>query len=53
MDRMGLCMGCHKEMTNPKVWQAVSTPGTLNNVQHIDLMHKMLIEYMKSKQKGQ
>ncbi len=49
MDRTGLCMGCHKEMTNPKVWQAVSTPGMLSDAEHIDLMHKMLIEYLKSK----
>jgi hypothetical protein len=51
MDRTGLCMGCHKEMTNPAVWSKVSTPGMLSDVEHIDLMHKMLIEYLKAKER--
>ena len=52
MDRSGLCMGCHKEMTDEKVWSMVSTPGTLNDAEHIDLMHKMLIKYYEDAKKG-
>jgi len=51
MDRSGLCMGCHKEMTNDKVWSIVSTPGSLNDVEHIDLMHKMLLQYYEDAKK--
>ncbi len=50
MDRTGLCMGCHREMTNADLWSKVSEPGSLNDAQHIELMNKMLQAYSKTKQ---
>ena len=45
LQRTGLCMGCHQEMSNEELWDAVSTPGRLNDEQHIELMSKMLKAY--------
>jgi len=50
MDRTGLCMGCHREMTNADLWSKVSEPGSLTDEQHIELMNKMLQAYSKNKQ---
>ena len=47
MDRTGLCMGCHREMTNAELWSKVSEPGRLTDAQHIELMNKMLQAYSK------
>ena len=49
MDRTGLCMGCHREMTNEELWNKVSTPGRLNDEQHIELMNKLLKSFSKTK----
>ncbi|MCB1761197.1 MAG: cytochrome C [Gammaproteobacteria bacterium] len=51
MERTGLCMGCHREMSNEKLWAAVATPGQLNDAQHIELMNNMFKAYAESKQK--
>ena len=51
MDRTGLCMGCHREMTNEQLWSKVSTDGQLNDQQHIELMNKLLKEFAASKKK--
>jgi len=48
MDRTGLCMGCHREMTNVDLWARVSEPGRLTDAQHIELMNKMLQAYSKN-----
>ncbi|WP_456481129.1 cytochrome C [Oceanithermus sp.] len=54
MNRTGLCMGCHQEMPNKDIWSVVSTPGTLTNAEHLDLMHQMLLKYYEdAKRKGQ
>lgn len=45
MERTGLCMGCHREMTNAELWNKVATQGRLNDAQHIELMNKMLKAY--------
>jgi len=50
MDRTGLCMGCHREMTNTELWAKVSEPGSLNDAEHIELMNKMLKAYSKQQQ---
>lgn len=42
MDRTGLCMGCHREMSNEELWGKVSTEGRLNDAEHIELMNQML-----------
>ncbi len=47
MDRTGLCMGCHREMTNADLWSKVSEPGSLTDAEHIELMNKMLKAYSK------
>jgi len=49
MQRTGLCMGCHREMSDKKVWSKVSTPGMLSDKQHIELMNRMFKAYEKSK----
>ena len=45
MERTGLCMGCHREMSNAELWNKIATPGQLNDQQHIELMNKMLKAY--------
>ncbi len=45
MERTGLCMGCHREMSNEELWGKVSTAGRLNDAQHIELMNKMFKAY--------
>lgn len=51
MDRTGLCKGCHREMKNEELWSAVSTPGRINDEQHIEHMNKLLKEFIKQKKK--
>ena len=48
MDRQGLCMGCHREMTNEQLWNKVSTEGILNDAQHIELMNKMIKSHLQN-----
>ncbi len=52
MKRTGLCMGCHREMTNAELWSKVSTPGQLTDGQHIELMNKVLKAYFEKKKAG-
>jgi len=49
MERTGLCLGCHREMTNAELWNKVSTPGTLTDQQHIEMLNKLLRTYAESK----
>jgi predicted Fe-S protein YdhL (DUF1289 family) len=49
MERTGLCMGCHREMSNDEIWNKVSETGQLNDNQHIELMNKMLKAYAEVK----
>ena len=49
MERTGLCLGCHREMTNEDLWSKVSTEGTLTDSQHIEMMNKLLRAYAESK----
>lgn len=49
MERTGLCMGCHREMTNQELWKKVSTPGQITDAQHIELMNKMLKAFSQSR----
>ena len=51
MERTGLCMGCHREMSNEDLWKSVSTDGQLNDAQHIELMNKMFKAYADSMKK--
>ena len=49
MERTGLCMGCHREMTNAELWAKVSTAGVLNDAQHIEMLNRVLKAYADSK----
>jgi hypothetical protein len=51
MLRTGLCMGCHREMNQEKLWASVATPGALNDQQHIELMNKMFQAYVAEQRK--
>jgi len=50
MERTGLCMGCHREMSNAELWAKVANEGQLNNEQHIELMNAMFKAYTESKE---
>ncbi len=52
IERVGLCMGCHRNMAKEELWAAVNTPGRLTDEQHIELMNKMFQLYAQHK-KGQ
>ena len=49
MQRTGLCMGGHREMTNEELWNKVAEEGSLNDEQHIELMNEMFRAYAKLK----
>ena len=51
MQRTGLCMGCHREMTNEQLWGKVAQKGRLNDKQHTELMNKMFKAYAATKDK--
>ncbi len=42
LQRTGLCMGCHREMTNDALWAAIATPGRLTTDEHTELMNRLL-----------
>ena len=50
MERTGLCLGCHREMTNAELWAKVSTPGILNDNEHIEMLNRLLKTYAESKE---
>jgi hypothetical protein len=45
--RSGLCMGCHQGMTQEKLWEKVSTKGTIDPKQHLEMMKKIIEELAK------
>jgi hypothetical protein len=49
MNRTGLCMGCHREMSNAELWGKAATPGQVSDEAHIELMNKMFKAYVKDK----
>ncbi|MGB5762358.1 MAG: hypothetical protein WBM58_07385 [Sedimenticolaceae bacterium] len=49
MERTGLCLGCHREMTNEALWSKVAQPGTLTDSEHIEMLNKLLKTYAASK----
>ncbi len=38
MERTGLCMGCHQNMTDAEVWDAVNSEKFVNNEEHQAVM---------------
>ncbi|NDR56776.1 cytochrome C [Aliiruegeria sabulilitoris] len=42
MERTGLCMGCHQNMTNEELWNKVNSPEFVNNEEHQDVMDQAI-----------
>ena len=42
VERTGLCMGCHQNMTTAEVWDAVNSPGFVNNEEHQAVMDEAI-----------
>ena len=40
MERTGLCMGCHQNMTDDALWAKVDSPAFVDNEQHQDVMDR-------------
>ncbi len=49
MERTGLCMGCHQNMTDPAIWNKVAKPGWIDNEAHRNLMNTLLQESADAK----
>ena len=41
MEKTGLCMGCHINMKDDKLWSKLDTPKKLNAKEHIKKMHEI------------
>jgi hypothetical protein len=42
MERTGLCMGCHQNMTDASLWDKVNSPAFVNNEQHQGVMDQAI-----------
>jgi predicted Fe-S protein YdhL (DUF1289 family) len=42
MEKTGVCMGCHQNMSNEELWNKVNTPPKLDVEQHIRKMNTFL-----------
>ena len=52
MERIGVCMGCHQNMTDPAFWtdQVVATYGkVVTNEEHIQLMNQLIHDAVQGK----
>lgn len=49
MERTGLCMGCHQNMTEKDLWDKVNSPAFVTNEQHRAVMDRALRAYAKDK----
>ncbi len=48
MERTGVCMGCHQNMTNKQLWDKVNTtPGILTDKDHINKVNSILHKSVK------
>ncbi|MCF6173534.1 MAG: cytochrome C, partial [Campylobacteraceae bacterium] len=48
MERTGVCMGCHQNMTNKELWKKVNTtPGILTDKDHINKVNSILHKSVK------
>jgi len=45
MERTGLCMGCHQNMTDEELWGKVNSPGFVTNEEHQDVLDAALKAY--------
>jgi len=53
MERTGLCMGCHQNMTNEDLWSKVNSPAFVNNEEHQAVMDQALHALGEKKDSGQ
>jgi hypothetical protein len=49
MEKTGLCMGCHINMKDDKLWNKLNTSKDLNDKEHIKKMHEIFNKAAKSK----
>ncbi|MDP5220114.1 hypothetical protein Q5Y75_23230 [Ruegeria sp. 2205SS24-7] len=49
MERTGLCMGCHQNMTNEDLWSRVNSPGFVDNEEHQEVMNQAVQALAKEK----
>ena len=49
MERTGLCVGCHQNMVDEKLWDKVNSPAFVNNEQHRAVMDKALHAYARER----
>ncbi|MFQ5765202.1 MAG: hypothetical protein ACE5GT_09745, partial [Rhodospirillales bacterium] len=49
MERTGLCVGCHQNMLDEKLWAKVNSPAFVNNEQHRGVMNRAVNAYSKMK----
>ena len=51
MERTGLCMGCHQNMTDEQLWSSVNTPKFVNNEEHQGVMDQAIHALSEKKSK--
>jgi predicted Fe-S protein YdhL (DUF1289 family) len=49
MERTGLCVGCHQNMSDEALWAKVNSPGWVDNEQHQAVMNRAFHDYVRSK----
>ena len=42
MEKTGVCMGCHQNMSNEELWKKVDTPPKMDVKQHIKKMNTLI-----------
>ena len=52
MERTGLCMGCHQNMTDEDLWAKVNSPGFVDNEEHQAVMDQAVHALAKEKSGG-
>ncbi|RVU36418.1 cytochrome C [Hwanghaeella grinnelliae] len=53
IERTGLCMGCHQNMTNDQLWSAVNNPRFATNKEHQEVMDQALHSLAGGKAKAE
>jgi hypothetical protein len=48
MEKTGLCMGCHQNMSNKQLWDKLNTDKKLNAQEHINKMHELATKAAKA-----
>ena len=53
MERTGLCMGCHQNMTDEEIWDAVNSEKFVNNEEHQAVMDEAVHALAKERSENQ